>query len=262
MVLACVFLSLAGCNGQKATDPIWKDVKIRDLAPSQRNDQPATMLLRTVNLSVYTFEVPAENIDTLNVISQNLSGYAKRLRFNNHNAFVANSLSVAYGPAPRRAETTNLLQAKAEKIKTTSLLLPDEQPYDFSITRLYDREAIFFNLADGSMQAVDVGSGRIVLRITAKKISGTRGLCKINVLPVFARPIKSFIPALVEQERSKHIPFTVAGFSLKMSPGDFFLFSPLKYSEEESTLTQLLFGRPGPKPAVVVFLFVCTAVTN
>jgi hypothetical protein len=197
----------------------------------------------------------------LNDVWQTL--YVKPLKFNNYDAFCANSFSAGFGQIQMWDKIANALYyAGGRKIETVSLLLPDGQTRDFTIARLNKKETIFYISTAGSMEGATIGPGRLALRIKVEKIPGSRGVCRVNILPVFPSPISSPIPQLDASAKSSEFLFTSAGFCLKMSPGDFILLGPEKYIGHQITLGSLFFSRPGRRPAVRIFLLFCTRIID
>jgi hypothetical protein len=155
-----------------------------------------------------------------------------------------------------------LRDAGGKKIETVSLLLPDGETNDFTIARLDKEQTIFYISTAGSMEGATIGPGKLALRIKVEKIPGSRGVCKVNALPVFPSSITSPVPQLEAQAKSAEFLFTCAGFGLKMSPGDFVLLGPEKYIDHQITLGSLFFSRLGPKPTVRMLLLVCTRIID
>ena len=261
MVFICTAVLLTSCNAPEKDKPIWQQVKISDLAPPLDVNNPGSRLLKTINLDIHIFEMPAEDINALNDIWQML--YTKPLQFNDYDAFCANSFLVGFGQIPMWNIIADILRdAGGKQIETVSLLLPDGETNDFTIVRLDKEQTIFYISSAGSMEGATIGPGKLALRIKVEKIPGSRGVCKVNALPVFPSPITSPIPQLAAQAKSAEFLFTSAGFCLKMSPGDFVLLGPEKYIGHQITLGSLFFSRPKPKPTVRMFLLICTRIID
>lgn len=277
MALSSAVTLLTSCNAPKENEPIWEQVKIGDLAPSHGAKRSGDQSLKTINFNVYTFEIPAENISALDDVWQML--YTRPLRFNDYDAFCANSFSAGFGQIQMWNKIAVLLRdAGAKKMPTISLLLSDGQADDLTIARLYREQPIFYISTSGSMEGATIGPGKLALRIKAKKIPGLRGVCNVQVHPVFSPPISSSIPQLAARAKAGELLFTCADFGLKMGPGDLFLLGPKKYISDQISLGSLFFskpegslffskseagpptGRPEHKPAIRVFLVVCTSV--
>jgi len=258
-VFGCLGLLLTGCKAPEESEPIWQQVKITDIAPAHNGKQPDSQLLKTINFNVYIFEIPAEDISTLDDIWQML--YTGPLRFNDYDAFIANSFSVGFSEAQMWDKIADLLRAAgAKQTKTVSLLLLDGQTSDLAIAALGNEQTIFYISTDGSMEGVTIGPGILALRIKAEKIPGLRGVCNVDVQPVFSLPVRSSIPQLAAREKLGEFLFDAAGFRLKMSPGNFVFLGPKKYTSDQITLASLVFSRPGLGPVVRTFLFVCTRI--
>lgn len=259
MVFSCAVGLLTGCSVPEKDEPIWQQVKIGDLAPSHNGKWPSGQLLKTANFNIYILEIPAKNIDALDDIWRML--HTGPLRFSDYKAFGANSFSVGFGQIQMWDKIRNLLtSADGRTIETVSLLLPDGQANDIPIATLSNEQTIFYISSEGSMEGVTIGPGKLALRIKAEEIPGSRGVCKTGAQPAFSPPRPAPIQQLAVWEKSGQFLFTPAGFRLKMGPGDFFLLGPKKHIDNQITLGGLFFSRPGRKPAVRVYLLVCTAV--
>ena len=269
--LALLGFCLIGCTAPEE-EPIWKNIKIGDLAPRQDGKPPSSQLIETINFDLHIFEIPAENIDKLDETRKNL--YTRPLRFNSLYAFGANSFSVHFGQIRMLDEIYNLLLAANGKILTkVSLMLADGQPESIAITGLDGPRTIFFTSTYGSREGANIGPGILALRLTAHSIPGSRGVCNVTAYPVFSPPIRrSAIPLLDARTKMREFPFSAAAFALKMGPGDFVLLGPKEYISDQTALGGLFFSNPKGslfiskterkppelKPAVRIFLLVCT----
>jgi len=259
-VSVAAIVCLAGCNGQDDT-PIWAKVKIADLATPKINETVGypSPILKTINFDVYTFHLPAENINALDNILQML--YTKPLWFNNYEAFETNCFSAGFGQLTMWDKIRNLLVAAgAEKESSTSLMLPDGQANRIFVTKMDKEQAVFYSLTGGSMEAVTIGPGTITLRLQAEKIAGLRGLCQVSIQPVYSPLIRA--SERPEQDVHKYTDyfFDSAGFKLRMSGGDFVLLGPKKLVNNRIILPGLFFTQPQPKTLIRTFLIICTAI--
>lgn len=270
-VLSCAALVLTGCNGPEKNKSIWEDTKIGDLAPSHSGKRAGDQLLKTINFDIYIFDIPAENISALDDVWRILQGsnfagsrYTKPFRFNDYDAFGANSFLVGFGKIQMWNKISDLLRvAGGEKVKTVSLLLFDGQADDLDIARLRNEQTIFYISSAGSMEGATVGPGTLALRVKAEKIPGFRDVCNVDVLPVFSPPMRRSIAQLAGREKTTDFLFTSVGFKLKMSPGHFFFLGPEKYISDQITLASLFFSRTRPKaePVVRTYLIACMMIT-
>ena len=133
------------------------------------------------------------------------------------------------------------------------------------------------------MEGESLGPGRLALRIGAGKITGARGVCSVSVSPVFVPPMTSSIPQLAARAKADEFVFSATGFGLRMSPGDFLLLGPEKYSHGQMTLSGYFFSRPAPSggrmflvsssgetqelepyygPVVRTYLILCTGISD
>ncbi|KPL19398.1 MAG: hypothetical protein AMJ75_12630 [Phycisphaerae bacterium SM1_79] len=269
-VLLCLFL--AGCSEPKE-GPVWEKVKIGDLAPYRPDKPPPSPLLETTTLDVHIFEMPAENISKLDKIRKTL--FVRPLRLSNYNAFNANSFSVRFGQIRMWNEiVANLLAADGQRIANVSLMLPDGQAETIAVAGLNGPRTVFYPSVHGSSEAANIGPGVLGLRIKAEKIPRSPGVCDVVAYPVFSLPARSAIPQLNVRMKRREFAFTAAAFGLKMRPGDFVLLGPKEYVSDQSALGSLFFSNPEGslffgktqrklperKPAVRIFLLVCTRI--
>jgi hypothetical protein len=269
--LVLLSFCLIGCTAPEE-EPIWKNVKIGDLAPRRGDKPPPARLIKTINFDLHIFEIPAENIDKLDDTRKTL--YTKPLRFNSLQAFGANSFSVHFGQIRMLDQIYNLLLAASGKIiEKVSLMLADGQAESIAITGLDGPRTIFFTSTYGSREGANIGPGILALRLKAQTIPGLRGVCDVTAYPVFSPPIvKGAIPQLEARAKIREFPFNAAAFALKMSPGDFVLLGPKEYISDQTALSGLFFSNPEGslffsetdrkpperKPAFRIFLLVCT----
>lgn len=252
---------LTGCNAHQKDVPIWEQVKIGNLAPAHNAERPAARRLKTINFNVYIFDLPAENVGALEAVWQSL--HTKPLQFNDYEAFGANSFSAGFGQLPIWNEIADLLRAAgAKKAETITLLLSDGRADNIAIAGLAGEQTIFYISTAGSMEGVTVEPGALALRIKAEKIPSERGVCNVHIVPVSSPLIKTPFLQPNADAKSGEFHFTSAGFRLKISPGEFFLLGPQKYISNQITLGGLLFSKPGRKPAVRIFLFICTGIND
>lgn len=280
-VFCCLFLAfcllssvcLSGCNQPKDNPPIWEEVKISDLVPTENGKPKFPQKVKTINLDVHIFEVPAENIDKLDKIRKKL--YVRPLRLRDYGAFYANSFWIRFGYQRMWNEVYEmLLNADGQRLTRISLMLPDAWPETVTITGSDRPQSIVYTAINGSKEVANVGPGILGLRIRAKAIPTSPGECSVTAYPVFTPPVKSTIPELNAQVKRREFPFTFAAFGLNMRPGQFVVLAPTKYVEDQTTLGGLFFSNPqgtlflgkdntnSPerKPAVRVFLLICTRI--
>jgi hypothetical protein len=271
-LLISVFCFLVSCAGPEE-EPVWGKVNIGDLAPYDGGKLPHVQLLKTINLDIHVFEIPADNVGELDDIHRKLQ--IKPLQLKNYRAFSDNSFLARFGQFQMWSQVHDLLfAADGQRIAKVSLMLPDGQPQTIAIAGLDRPRTIFFTAIDGSRQGANVGPGVLGLRIKADRIPGSRGACDVVGYPVFSLPIRSTIPQFDARTKLRDFAFTVAAFGLKMSPGDFVFLAPKEYVSDQTALAGLFFSNPGGnlffnkaerkppeyKPAVRVFLLVCTKV--
>jgi hypothetical protein len=251
--LSVFLLCLAGCAAPEPAPAPWDGIRIGDLAPSRGAGEGGVEGLKIIRLNVYVFEMPAENVGVLDVIWQMLR--AEPLRFNNYDAFRANSFMVGFGQDPLLNEVVGVLDGGGgRRVQTVSLLVPDGYINDVSVSGVPGERSVFYTAVDGSMKGVTVGPGRIALRLGGGILPGLRGLCEVGVEAVFVSGRRGATAQGPVGERLVEHVFGSAGFHLKMSPGDFLFLGPEKYITDDVSLASHFFSRAGPDPRIKMFL--------
>jgi len=270
-VFCLLFSALTGCTPPEE-EPIWKNLKIGDLAPTHDGKPQRSRLVESTNFNLYIFEMPSGNIDKLDDIRKTM--FTRNLRYQNSHSFGANSFSVHFGQIRMWNEIFSLiLAAGAKQINKVSLMLADEIPETISVTRINSTQTIFFTSTYGSKEGANVGPGILALRLKTQKIPGLRGVCNVTAYPIYSPPmVTSTIPLLNVRTQRREFPFSPAAFGLRMGPGDFILLGPKEYVSDQTALGGLFFSNPEGdfffsetgrtslerKPAIRLFLLVCT----
>jgi len=261
---------LMGCKS-KPELPIWETVKIGDLAPQDGSKGRQDQLLKMTKLDVHIFEIPADSIKEIDKIRKRL--FVRPLKLKDYEAFNSNSFLVRFGQVDMWQQTNNwLLEAQGRNISKVSLMLADGQIQTITIIGLDRPQTIYYTATDGLRKGANVGPGIFGLRVNADKIPGSRGVFNLVAYPVFSPPMQGAIPQLKAVGKLREFPFTCAAFGLKMSPGDFIFLAPKEYISDQTALGGLFFSNPrgglffsktkAPeyKPAVRIFLLVCTGI--
>ena len=271
-ILCSLCLGLSGCIEPAPEVPIWETVKIGDLAPYEGTKAPSPQVLKTVNLEVYIFEVPAANINKLDKIRRTF--FVRPLRLKSYPSFEADSFQVRFGQGERWQDMKDIvLAAGGQMAANVSLMLPDALPETIAVAGLDRPQSVFFTAADGAKQAANVGPGVLGLRVQAETIPGAKGQCSVTAYPVFSPPTRRTIPQLNLRAKMREFPFTTAAFGLNMAPGDFIYLGPKEYIADQTALGglffsnlqgSLFFGKTEAaefKPSVRVFLLLCTGIS-
>jgi hypothetical protein len=264
LFLCSAIMLPTGCADTQK-EPDIKGIKIGDLAPTGRRVQPKT--LRTTNIEVINYELPAENIASLDGIWRMLDPGS--LRYNDSNSFAANGLRAAMGKFATFDKVSEMLKsANATKLPTTSLLMSDNQPELLHITRMPHKIIISYIDRQGTVRNAEVGPGIVGLQVSARQITSTSistgtdtpQLASVRVMPAILASTEGVAPALAERIRENDLRINSAGISAIMKPGDFVILCPREYKPDEITAADRFFTKPGPKPAIRIFLLVCVSI--
>jgi hypothetical protein len=247
---------LAGC-AKKVQGPQTEGIKIGELTPTGRRIQP--QILRTININVVTYELPAENVRSMDDIWAMLN--PGTLRYTDSNGFTANRLRAATGEFSSFGKIDGMLKAiKAKKLSTTELLIPDGQSETLDIGRLTRKTTISYIGPQAAIKNTEAGPGNLGLLISARKIINERGMVSVQVLPVISTPTEGLTPALASRLKAEDIRFYSAGFGLNMKPGSIVVLGPSQFNPDETTAAGRFFTRTGNDASVRVLLMVCTSI--
>ena len=275
LVLICLPLWPAGCRTPGKQKPVWEQVKISDLAPPPNNQRATSGLLKTINFDVHIIEMPADKIGELDAVWRVLR--TQPLRLGGYRAFLDNLFRAGFGQIGlARGIYDSVRYAGGREVATISLLLTDGQANDLTVAELNAEQTISFVSGKGARQKATIGPGVLVLRIKAEKVPQSRGVCQFIACPVFTLPITSSIPEFTARAKAREFVFDGAAFGTRMSLGDLVLLGPASYNSDQSTLGGLFFSkpqgtlffgttehkRPERRPAVRLFLLVCTGIND
>ncbi len=259
LLLALASFLLAGCPAPEKP-PIWKDVKIGDLAPHvpPPPNQPSPEI---INLDIYVFEIPSNDVNTLDNIWPLL--YTQPLRFNSYNAFAMNLFAAGFGQPQNWNKIADILRnTGARRAERNSLVLLNGQPKDVPITAIDSEKTIFYTSVSHKSEGVTIGPGAFTLRIKMRKIPGQRGVCNMSVQPVFIPSGEFLLPSQKETYTAGTFAFDALGFESQISPGSFLLLGPRKYTADKSGLAGVFFSTDFPRPAAKLYLLVCGEMSD
>jgi hypothetical protein len=276
VAMTALLAGMAGCGGPPREErEIWQGVRIPDLAPPPGEKRPEARFLATVHMDIHVLDLPAENVDQLDDLWNLLS--PRFIYMSSYNAFKDNCFRLKFG----RIEMWDTIQkiladANGQKVATITLAIPDNDSSDLTVADMPASRTISFIGSNLSSQTVNVGPGKLVLRLRAEPILGARGVRKIIAYPTHTLPATSAIPQLNLMARRSEFYFASAAFAAQMGPGDLLVLGPDSYAGERMTLGGLFFdnprGRvffnpakarpPEQKPAVRIYILICTAITE
>ncbi len=249
-----VLVMLAGCSGKdKKQLPASIDIKLGDLVPVN----PVSPV-KIVAFDFYTIELPSENIDQLSDIFSML--YTKPVRLTNPDVVSANSFELVFGEIQMWQKTAALLEsADAALTERTRLILDYGQIKDFIITQISSETKVIYLTPDLTIESLTARFGRLVLRLSVSPVPGERGVCNFNATPVLIPTIPR--NSTEEPEKIEETVFEALGFTVEMSPSDFFLMGPASYPGTTNSLGSLFFtAAQGQK--IRVYTVFCSGISE
>ena len=252
VIYFCIAASFSGCGPAEKEKPIWQGIKIGDLSPLKNSRK--NFLLKTINFDVYTFEMPKSNIGFLEEIFSLF--YTEPILFNDPAAFGANSFALGLTGMEQWDSIAELLDAaEGERIEKITLLLSASRIENINIKMLdFGKDISYFSSAH-QLETISPGAGRIVMRIEAERIPGSRGVCALNVKPVFV-PLSS---------KQNEYMFTPLSFTVRISPGYLLFLGPAESVGPKDSLSNLFFskkGEYGKTEYIKTYLLVCTGIVD
>lgn len=262
MVFCIAAVLLFGCKADNnRLKPNIEGIKLSDLAPRTTTGGPDERSLKTINFDIYVIDMPADSIDVLDNVWQELA--ITPLRFRDTDAFGANGFSVGFGQMAIWDKITDFLRAGGgKKTEIISLLLSGGQADDVVFAKLLRKQDVYYLLSKGPLKSVNVGPGNVGLRIKAKRIPGSRGICSVSFEPAFVPRQRSFLPQLAAIEKRGEFIFSPVGFGLDMAPGDFILLAPNKQISNRVSLGGLFFNKGKREPIIRTYLILCTRIVD
>jgi hypothetical protein len=218
-------------------------------------------LLETINLDLITVEIPAKRAHVAEEIYSLLDDGP--LRYEDAAAFRANNFTAGFGlPGDWGRLGTVLGEAGARKAQTVSLLLQDGGFGDMTVAA-FDHERTLFHIgAEGLLEGITVGPGRLVLRVKADLIPGSKGLCRVAAVPVFMPAPVGFCSGAGGHAVPEEVFFGSTGLSAKLRPGHFILLGSTDGSGGQLMLDGLLFRSLGGKSLLRVVFVVCADIVD
>ncbi len=245
-----VMILFAGCNGPPETEPIWKKTKLEDLAPA-KTDKTVKPKPAMISLTGYVFEIPADSLEDFANVWNVLR--TEQITCENAEAFKSNAFVAGFGREEMAAAVQKILKlVKARNANTVSMLIFDGFSNDISVTEIGEKK-IYYVAKSLKMESVTIGPGDILLRTIAERVPASKGVFQLRFVPVFSPALKT---------EYDEVKFSSASFRVNVSPGDFILIGPNKYSPHQITLGSLMFSTSLRKPMVRVFLFGCSRIDD
>ena len=249
---------LVGCENQPEK-PLWQQVKLSDLAPAE-GTAPPDFSFDAVNIDIYLFEFPAENLKTFDALWPVLSN--NPFDFQNYQSLKNNSINAGFGEGRTWNKLADSLQkAQARMTQKTSLLLTEQGGNFAPLAVVEVPRTIYYVDRHSSVRELKIPSGNLYLYCKADKIPGSRGVVKLEVVPVFSRseePDKPGKNLLLSNTRSfSHLSLKLE----KISPAQFIVLAPNKKLKGDLTLSSLIFSDESMiGHRLKLFAIVCTAI--
>lgn len=252
---------------------MWEKVQLSDLVSSGQPDSSPAQQLTGINLDVYYYEVPVDQVKTLVPVWNPLSKQA--IRFKNALSFQGNGFQFSRTRMDKLSWIFgNLEQAEAKKIGTFSMILAEDYDSDLLVTALPGRQTISFLDMKGATKSAVVGPGRLNLRLRAQKSQGSPYPDQVVGYPMVTVPSHKGIEKLEQLASQYEAAFLSSSFTVRMVPGDVFLLGPEEFYGDISSLGGLFFLNPSgrvfepsrvggmrtTKPTVRVFVILCTSI--
>jgi hypothetical protein len=249
--------AICGCQPAEQKKPPKPEVSIegitiKDLKPADTTKLPPRIVFR-----IFTFEVPAEKVQTMLQAFATLD--TKSMRFVNRESFDANGFKVGFGRTLNWKTVSGILsQIGAVREETKNLVVYDDSGDDFVVAILESQQNISFFDTRGREGASDFMPGRFSWTLRARPSASVRGVVQLEIRPQYRFGADSFISRLADYRNV--IPFDGGAFGLKMSSGEFVLLGTTGRSAEKITLSNLLFSKPQDNSVVLLYMIGCVGI--
>ncbi len=272
--LCLLLVGMGGCKKNRTEPPpLWEQVNLSDLEVSGGPDSQSFETLACINLDVYYYEVPVDQVKTLQKVWNPLKKQA--IRFKNAMSFQNNGFQFSRAPMDKLSWIIgNLEEVQAQKIGTFNMILAEDYDSDLAITRLPGSHTISFLDTKGSTQSAEIGPGQLNLRLRAKKSRNSPTPNEILAYPMVTVASHKGIEKLNELASQYEAAFMCSSFSVRIKPGDVFLLGPEEFYGDMTTLGGIFFtnprgrvfaptrvgGLPTQKQTVRVYVILCTSI--
>jgi hypothetical protein len=273
VIVVIILLNFLGCSPKKGktpqTPPPPTNIRLGDIVPVR--PPAATKPMQTVEFEFCILEIPQRNIDRL-AIDVWPALYTKPVQPNDHEAFIANSLKVGFGERQMWPTIAEMLESAGTILeRKTRLYLDFGQIDEFVIDRIHTKTNLFYLQPNLEIKSLLLDRGQLVLKVKTSPVPAVRGLNQLQATTVFM-PIKR-----TEEKNStekQDITIESLGFSVNMSPGDFFILGPQPdyavvlqdeiteaNSAGEKSIANFLFAEP-EKSKMRIFVVFCTGISD
>jgi len=274
VVILATLAIIAGCKKAEIDPPpLWEQTNLSELKPSGQLENPVLQQIAGINLDIYMYEVPVDQIKTLLPVWNPLS--KQGIRFKNAMSFQANGFQFSRARVEKLSWIVGSLeQAQALSMGTHSVILAEDYDSDLLVTALPGRHTISFIDLKGATQSAVVGPGQLNLRLKAQKGRGSPYPNEIVGYPMVTVPSHKGIEKLDHLASQYEAAFLSSSILARVMPGDVFLLGPEEFYGDISTLGGLFFQNPRgrvfeptrvggereAKPTFKVYIILCTSI--
>jgi hypothetical protein len=265
---------MGGCKKTHTEPPpLWERVDLSDLESSDSPGSQSLQPLESINLDVYYYEVPVDQVKTLQKVWNPLN--KQGIRFKNAMSFQNNGFQFSHAQLDKLSWIIgNLEEVQAQKIGTFALILAEGYDSDLAITPLPGSHTISFLDTKGNTQSAKIGPGQLNLRLRAQKSRNSPYPDEIVAYPMVTVASHKGIEKLKELASRYEVAFMSSSFSVRIRPGDVFLLGPEEFYGDMTTLGGLFFtnprgrvfapsrlgGLPTHKQTVRAYVILCTSI--
>lgn len=245
MFLYIILLIAVGCTPQ-VQQPVAPDgVKFSELIPAAVDEEKNTTI---ISFNVYVFGVPAVNYNSVKQALKPLSD--RPINFADAEAFFANGLSAGFGRGDMWDKISEQMRnSGAKTLNTSAVTFGRSSNHDISVAKFTRDVQLFYHSFDKAFFSSTFDSGgEGLLRLNALPVPAVRGLCRLDIEPVF-----------ISSANSEFI-FSASALNVHMSPGEYILIWPGKAYMDGMTLSKAFLTSSGPRAAVKVCLIACSEI--
>lgn len=246
----------SGCvSSNRSRLDIWHNLKAAELIGRQQLEEAKE---RTVGMNIYILQISSDKLTELQDILNQAT--VLPVKYNASDAFWANGFASCGGGKNDWQKINKFLSDSQFKIeKSIGLYAVENIAEDVVVAETSQSVSILYRSEPPATAGIGLEAGSFALRLTAKPVIGLRGVCKLDIRPVYKI---GFEKSERKNARSEFV-FDAAGMSVQIRPGQFVLLGPGSIkspSNNMQTIGDLMFWSRNSEKVINLYLIACNLI--
>jgi hypothetical protein len=243
-ILTVFLLSfLCGCqnNQNQPTELVAPGdiIKLSDIQPTHKIQTPTEMVIK-----MFTYELPAENIQYLDEIYDEIS--ESHLRYPDLDLFKENGFEAGFATEPVWPIISDALyRASAQNVLTSNLLFLDSATNRIPAAETYNKQSFYLHKRRGEPELVKLPTGQLLFEVKARALPDGGGYGLVQIEAMHQKNILPTLTNIPGYENAGKTIFNQISFKLNMTVGEFVVLGPSLDESDRVTLADLFFKRTG-----------------